>query len=126
MAQLPDSLGFRVALVLALAMIVLTLTTCLECAAGPIDQPIYRAQFRYYFRRRLGALGLERRRRSYLAMRPSALQGLRRMHCNHLVLLSVTLHLRCSMVRLFCVVAPCRWRLINGPIRQRWRVVEGA
>jgi len=49
MAQLPDSLGFRVALVLALAMIVLRLTTWLEWAAAPIDQPIYRAQFPYYF-----------------------------------------------------------------------------
>ena len=48
MAQLPDSLGFRFALVLALAVIVLALTTWLEWA-GPISQPIYRAQIPYYF-----------------------------------------------------------------------------
>jgi len=49
MAQLPDSLGFRFALVLALAVIGLTLMTWLEWAAAPIDQPIYRAGLPYYF-----------------------------------------------------------------------------
>jgi hypothetical protein len=43
-----DSLGFRFALVLGLAMVVLALTTWLEWAA-PISQPVYRAQLPYYF-----------------------------------------------------------------------------
>jgi len=41
-----DSLGFRFALVLGLAMIVLVLTTWLERAA---PEPIYRAGLPYYF-----------------------------------------------------------------------------
>src|SRR5262249_61565746 len=49
MARQPDSLGFRFALVLALAVIVLALTTWLGPKvmsewAAPASEPIYRAQ----------------------------------------------------------------------------------
>jgi hypothetical protein len=49
MAREPDSLGFRFALVLALAVIVLTLTTWLGPKAAikwaaPASEPVYRAQ----------------------------------------------------------------------------------
>jgi hypothetical protein len=49
MARQPDSLGFRFALVLALAVIVLALTTWLGTASKwaapiPASEPVYRAQ----------------------------------------------------------------------------------
>jgi hypothetical protein len=43
-----DSLGFRFALILGFAIVVLMITTWLEWAA-PISEPVYRAQIPYYF-----------------------------------------------------------------------------